>query len=195
MSAPAFAPVLGGAVIAALTVALAACGNDDQLTPSTTRVSTAVTSGPASSSGALTSSVDSATGVGGAGGMGGAEAGGQGGQGGQGGYAMVNDCTFGGASDMTNKAIVTLPEWSDPHQSCVRVSAGAAVIWNTAPMQNFGDHPLRGGVPPNIDFSSPITQEDAFAAPAMVAFDTPGTYPYFCDTHFAGMQGVVYVVP
>lgn len=107
----------------------------------------------------------------------------------------INGCQMGTATDATSAGIFLITgssPWAIGHQGCVIISAGADVIWQG----DFVLHPLAGGTPPTVDDASPITQaEDDGMGNTVVSFDTVGTYPYFCTTHGATMQGVVFVVP
>lgn len=169
----------------ALVLSTAGCGDDD-----------GGSGGTAGTGG--TAGVGGTAGSGGTAGTGGtAGAGAMGGEGGGGGTpAEVHGCTPDSAMDMTEMAEVTITDidaWQVPHNACIRVSAGTDVIWNG----NFLVHPLAGGITPNADSASPITEAGANtgASSATITFEDAGTYPYFCEVHVNSMFGVVYVVP
>lgn len=128
---------------------------------------------------------------------GGGGAGATDGGGGQGGAPTeIHGCTFDTAMDMTGMASVNvtdISEWVVPHNACVRVSTGTVVVWDG----NFSVHPLVGGISPNADDSSPISQAEADTGigSAEVTLADEGTYPYFCEVHLNTMIGVIYVVP
>jgi plastocyanin len=81
--------------------------------------------------------------------------------------------------------------WSFNHSRCLLVDVGTKVVWDG----NFDTHPLSGGVSPTEDTSSPIDMAGPGSGTGQVevTFDATGDYPYFCDTHFMSMTGVVYV--
>jgi plastocyanin len=110
------------------------------------------------------------------------------GGGGGGGPTLVNGCDISTAEDMTGMAAVDLT-WSNPHQKCIRISAGTDVTWTGT----FSVHPLSGGVTGTPDALSPITAADQTGAAATVNFEGTGEFPYYCTVHLAAMQGVIYV--
>lgn len=177
---------LWGAILsAALIVGTAGCGDDD---------------GSAGGSGGSggTAGTGGTAGSGGTAGDGGAAgAGAVGGEGGAGGSpAEIHGCTPDAAMDMTGMAAVNITDidaWQVPHNACIRISVGTEVTWEG----NFSVHPLVGGVTPNEDAASPITEAEANVGlgSATVTFDDVGSYPYFCEVHINSMFGVVYVVP
>ena len=71
----------------------------------------------------------------------------------------------------------------------ILVASGTQVHWNG----NFSTHPLAGGVVPTKDPSSPISLASAVGGQVSVTFSNAGEYPYFCQVHFASMDGVIYV--
>ncbi len=167
---------------AALVLSLVACGDDGGTTSSGTG---GEAQGGAAGVGGMasTTSATSATGTGGNAGTGGAT--GAGGSTGSG-DAMVNGCTLATAEDKTG----TNPTlaWGFGHQSCIIVSVGASVTWDGSQSA----HPLVGGESPTVDPSSVIGSAMTNGNSAVVTFDAPGAYPYFCSVH-TNMMGVVYV--
>lgn len=109
----------------------------------------------------------------------------------------VHGCTPDIAVDMTGMAAVTISDidaWDFGHQACVTVSPGTEVTWEG---DDFGLHPLVGGISPATDPASPITAIGANSGSAPAVFTVPagaGEYPYFCENHFGSMFGVIYVV-
>ncbi len=110
------------------------------------------------------------------------------GGGGGAGPTLVNGCDISTAEDLTGMAAVDLT-WSNPHQKCIRISAGTDVTWTGT----FSFHPLSGGVTGTPDALSPITAADQTGASATVNFEGTGEFPYYCTVHLAAMQGVIYV--
>ena len=120
--------------------------------------------------------------------MGGGGSAGTGGQGAGGAGASVNGCTLAQATDKTSQSVVDLT-WTLPHHQCILVASGTQVHWNGS----FSTHPLAGGVVPTMDPSSPISLASAVGGQVSVTFSNAGEYPYFCEVHFASMDGVIYV--
>ncbi len=76
---------------------------------------------------------------------------------------------------------------------CITVAAGQAVTFRG----DFAVHPLSPGTSPSARDAgvgaNPITRRDT-GNEAQVTFASAGTYPYFCEYHYAGgMAGVVRV--
>ena len=101
---------------------------------------------------------------------------------GGGGDAEINGCTQAAADDMTGQSSVTL-DWSNPHQSCIRISAGTTVTFDG----DFVSHPMGDGTvdgPSNGPFSG---------NPDAIVFEGGGAWAYYCTAHGLNMQGVIYV--
>jgi len=165
---------------AALVLFLVACGDDGGSSSGGTGGEAGM-GGMGGMGGMASTTV--ATGTGGDVGTGGAP--GTGGSSGSG-ETMVNGCTLATAEDKTG----TNPTlaWDFGHQSCIVVSVGASVTWDGSQ----STHPLVGGESPTVDPSSVIGTAIANGNSAVVTFDAPGAYPYFCSSH-TNMMGVVYV--
>jgi plastocyanin len=112
----------------------------------------------------------------------------------------TNGCagTSSAYTDLRGQATVTITAgdnaWVDPHNACIGVSPGTAVTWQG----NFDTHPLVGGVSPQTDSASPITQANASGTDDVtITFNATAitVYPYFCDVHKTTMGGVIAVVP
>ncbi|MBM4358159.1 MAG: hypothetical protein FJ096_08605 [Deltaproteobacteria bacterium] len=191
-------------ITGAAALALVACGGDDtSASTSTTASSSASTMDSASSGGQGGSSsgqggdatTTTSTTSGGQGGAGGdastsSTSGGQGGAGGGGNQdPLINGCTRATATDMTNSKSVELPAWTFGHKACFILTPGTQVNWKG----DFSAHPLKGGVAPTVDATSPIGKAMVNATTATVVLPTEQgkAYPYFCGIHTA-MQGVVY---
>jgi plastocyanin len=77
--------------------------------------------------------------------------------------------------------------------ACIVVAAGQAVTF----IGTFAVHPLSPGISP-IDTDAGVganpIPETASGAMLTVTFPAPGTFPYYCEMHYAtGMYGVVHV--
>ena len=76
---------------------------------------------------------------------------------------------------------------------CITIAAGQSVTFNGS----FAAHPLSPGTnPAALTAGSPGNpiQRTGGGTQAMFTFPTAGTYPYFCEMHYAaGMVGVVQV--
>jgi plastocyanin len=77
--------------------------------------------------------------------------------------------------------------------ACLRVPAGASVRF----VGDFSVHPMSPGTSPTAttagSANNPIEPTD-MGSSSSVTFPTVGTYPYFCQMHYAaGMAGVVLV--
>jgi len=186
-----------------LMVSSGGCVEEEENTfePTTTKSANATTqgsggAGPGSGGQGGAATGGAATGgaaTGGAGGLGGASP------------VLLNGCAEDGsdADDMTTGTAVDLPEWETPHQACIRIKTGTAVTWsNTGALPNtFETHPLRGGVvegnSTTEDATGIISMSTQTGDSATVTFDTAGTFPYYCATHFFPpmftMQGVIFV--
>lgn len=71
---------------------------------------------------------------------------------------------------------------------CVKVKAGAKVVFTG----DFTAFPLAGGADGTLDPSSPIA-ETKTGTTATFSISSPGTFPYFCETHYGfGMEGAIY---
>jgi len=112
----------------------------------------------------------------------------------------INGCEGSSSAyrDLRNQPNVTITDidaWEDPHKACIGVSSGTTVTWKG----NFDTHPLVGGVSPQTDSASPITQEMATGTDdvsiTFTATDQIEVEGYFCDVHKATMGGVIAVFP
>jgi plastocyanin len=93
--------------------------------------------------------------------------------------------SFGGGSDPDNEFSYA--------PACLVVAAGQSVTF----VGNFSIHPLRAGDGPDEPMAgtpgNPIPATTAGTS-VTVPFPSAGTYPYYCNMHYAsGMAGVVHV--
>jgi plastocyanin len=109
------------------------------------------------------------------------------------GTALVNGCDPATAENHTTNATVTIDfggaaglAYKPP---CIKIATGTVVTFAGA----FTSHPLAGGMAGTLDATSPI-KETLVGTSAMFTFATAGTFPYYCEDHFAsGMQGAIFV--
>lgn len=110
--------------------------------------------------------------------------------------AAVNGCTAASAVDLTadsaNRTITFAITSYTP--KCARIRAGQNVKFSGM----FQSHPLRAGtvvgLTRNPQSGSPI-EDTNLGTEKTFAFPTAGTYPYYCNSHYQSMFGVVYVDP
>lgn len=81
----------------------------------------------------------------------------------------------------------------DYSPKCILVAAGQTVTFNGA----FDAHPLSPGSTPSLrtagSANNPVRRTST-GSTVTVTYPTAGTYPYFCEAHYAvGMTGVVRV--
>jgi plastocyanin len=146
------------------------------------------------------------TGGTGAGGMGAGGTGGMGtgGTGGGMGVKLVNGCDPASAEPHLNDASTTVkfggPTGFKYAPACIRIKAGSSVTFASDGAPSFALHPLQGGEVVNgiaqPDPNSPIPPTSGAQASIDVTFPNAGTFPYYCQSHYAsGMMGAVFVDP
>jgi plastocyanin len=100
----------------------------------------------------------------------------------------VPKCDYYNATVFTGNATITFtyPSYTP---SCSNIPVGASVTFSG----DFSAHPLRGGIAPTEDPSSPITNTSS-GSTATFTFSNSGIYPFFCFYHWSfGMVGAIYV--
>src|SRR5262245_52161114 len=107
------------------------------------------------------------------------------------------ECTHDTAVDLTSPTAdrTVQYEYARYIPSCLRIAAGQSVLFSGIAPADFVEHPLAGGMHPNVDFNSPIRPTDTGSSTPFM-FPSSGTFPFFCIKHDSiGMFGTVYVDP
>jgi plastocyanin len=104
----------------------------------------------------------------------------------------VNNCDPAAAEDHTGDTAVTIVfgvAGLTYQPACIKIKTGTTVTFSGA----FTSHPLAGGTAGTLDATSPI-KETLTGTSAMFTFATAGTFPYYCEDHFASkMEGAIFV--